>query len=424
MPTVVHIETRVSVRTSAYPPGFDIWKEFFGPQWSIPQQEESNIRKGSGSGVIVSHDGYIATNNHVIQNADEIEVTLHDKRKFIAKVIGTDPNTDIALLKIEAEELIPITFANSDEVKVGEWVLAVGNPFNLNSTVTAGIVSAKGRNINILKQQYAIESFIQTDAAINPGNSGGALTNIHGDLVGINTAIASPTGSYSGYGFAVPSNIVSKVIYDLKTYGIVQRGFLGVSIREVDSKLAEEKKLHVNKGVYIDEIADKGAASKSKLQKEDVILAIDDIPVETTSEIQEIIGRRSPGDVVAVKIDRFGKEHTISVTLTNREGNVALTEKSSGDEIIATLGIRVTEADKKTLSKINKKYGLEVTEINDGLIRKHTSMRAGFIITQVDKTPITSVEQFTTIMKNKKGGVMIEGVYKDIPGTFYYAFGM
>lgn len=423
MPTVVHIETRVSVRTNAYPPGFDIWKEFFGPQWSLPQ-EESNVRKGSGSGVVVSHDGYIVTNNHVIQNADEIEITLHDKQKFIAKVIGSDPNTDIALLKIEAEELSPITFANSDEIKVGEWVLAVGNPFNLNSTVTAGIVSAKGRNINILKQQYAIESFIQTDAAINPGNSGGALTNIYGDLVGINTAIASPTGSYSGYGFAVPSNIVSKVIYDLKTYGIVQRGFLGVSIREVDSKFAEEKKLHVHTGVYIEDIMEKGAASKSNLQKSDVILAIDEIPVKTTSEIQEIIGRRSPGDVVAVKINRFGKEEVISVTLTNREGNVALTEKNSGDEIIATLGISVAEVDKKTLAKTNKKQGIEVTAIHDGLIRKHTSMRVGFIITQVDKTPITSVEQFMSVMKNKKGGVMIEGIYKDAPGVFYYAFGM
>ena len=214
MPTVVHISTKTTVRSSSYPQGLDLWQQFFGEGWDMPQKE--NVQQASGSGVIVQKDGYIVTNNHVVQGADEITVTLHDKREFTAKIVGTDPNTDLALIKIDANDLSPITFANSDEVKVGEWVLAVGNPFNLNSTVTAGIVSAKGRNINILRQKYAIESFIQTDAAINPGNSGGALTNANGDLIGINSAIASPTGSYTGYGFAVPSNLVSKVIYDLK----------------------------------------------------------------------------------------------------------------------------------------------------------------------------------------------------------------
>ncbi|MDA3883252.1 MAG: Do family serine endopeptidase [Bacteroidales bacterium] len=422
MPTVVHIKTETTLRTGAYPPGYDIWQEFFGPHWNMPQQE--NIQHGAGSGVIVSDDGYIVTNNHVIQQADKIEVVLNNKQSYNAEVIGTDPNTDIALIKISAANLRPIKFANSDNVKVGEWVLAVGNPFNLTSTVTAGIVSAKGRNINILRQKYAIESFIQTDAAINPGNSGGALTNMHGDLVGINTAIASPTGSYSGYGFAVPANIVTKVIYDLKKYGLVQRGFIGVSIRDVDSKLIKEKDLAVSEGVFIADLLEKGAAAKAGLKKEDVIIEIDEIAVNSTSELQEIIGRRSPGDVVAVKINRNGTEKLIDVTLTNKDGNTTLTEKSESDGMVAQLGISLKEVDSAVLSELNISNGIQVKEIADGLIRKHTTMRDGFIITKLNNSNISDVEQFTELMKKQNGGILIEGVYPDVPGTFYYAFGM
>ncbi len=423
MPTVVHIGTKTTVRSSAYPPGFELWQDFFGPQWQFPQQEKTDVREGSGSGVVVQKDGYIVTNNHVIKDADEITVTLHDRRSFTAKVIGTDPNTDLALIKIDADSLPVIQFANSDEVKVGEWVMAVGNPFNLNSTVTSGIVSAKGRNINIFKQKYAIESFIQTDAAINPGNSGGALTNAMGDLIGINTAIASPTGAYTGYGFAVPSNIVSKVIFDLKTYGVVQRGFIGVSIRQIDSKLADEKKLKVTEGAYVESLVENGAGDKAGVKIGDVIVEIDGIKITSPSEIQEIIGRRSPGDEVVIKVNRKGEIKTMNLVLTNKDGEKTLTEKGAID-VIANLGITVENADPKVLKKLNKTSGVQVTDIQSGVIQKHTSMRKGFIITKVDNQIIKDSAQFADIMKDKKGGVMIEGVYPDVPGTFYYAFGM
>lgn len=422
MPTVVHIATKTTIRTSAYPPGFDLWQEFFGESWDLPQKE--NVQQASGSGVIVQKDGYIVTNNHVVKGADEISVTLHDKREFTAKIIGTDPNTDLALIKIEADDLTPISFANSDNVKVGEWCLAVGNPFNLNSTVTAGIVSAKGRNINILKQKYAIESFIQTDAAINPGNSGGALTNASGDLIGINTAIASPTGSYTGYGFAVPSNIVSKVIYDLKTYGVVQRGFLGVSIRDMDSKLAEEKHYKIKSGVYVAAVTDNGAADKAGIKEGDVITTIDDSSVHTSTELQEIIGRKTPGDVIRVGIVRDGqKDMVFDVHLTNKDGNENVISKADED-VLNVLGISVKNADPKTLKKLGLTNGVEVTEVGDGAIKKHTNMRKGFIITKVDNENVKDAESFAKIMKGKSGGVMIEGMYTDVAGTFYYAFGM
>ena len=387
-------------------------------------QAQPQVYQAYGSGVILSEDGYIVTNNHVVKGADEITVTLHDKREYTATVIGTDPNTDLALIKIDADDLTPINFANSDDVKVGEWCLAVGNPFNLNSTVTAGIVSAKGRNINILKQKYAIESFIQTDAAINPGNSGGALTNSAGDLIGINTAIASPTGSYTGYGFAVPSNIVSKVIYDLKKYGVVQRGFLGVSIRNMDSKLAEEKGYKVKDGVYVEAVTDNGAADKAGIKKGDVIRTIDGVQVTTSAELQEIIGRKTPGDVIKVGIVRDGhKDMVFDVHLTNKEGNESIISKEDQD-VLNVLGITIKNADSKTLKKLNLSNGVEVVEVGEGVISKHTNMRKGFIITKVDNENVKDAEQFSKIMKGKSGGVMIEGVYTDVAGTFYYAFGM
>jgi len=419
-PAVVNISTKATVQNSAYPPGFEMWQEFFGPQLG---HQNPDVQLGTGSGVIVSSDGYIVTNNHVIEGADEIEITLNDNRSYTGTVIGTDPNTDIALVKVEADSLPTVLFANSDDVQVGEWVLACGNPFSLNSTVTAGIVSAKGRNINILRQRYAIESFIQTDAAINPGNSGGALVNEQGDLIGINTAIASPTGAYSGYGFAVPANIVSKVIYDLKTYGVVQRGFIGVSIRDVDSHLAETKKLSVVSGVYVDAIVEDGAADKAGMEAGDVILEVDGMKVQTTSELQEIIGRRTPGDAISIKIDRDGKQQMIKTTLTNKDGNMKITDKNNVD-ILANLGLELEKVSPKSLAKIGLDKGIQVTSILDGIIRKSTSMKKGFIITAVDGTAISSIEQFSEIMKKKSGGVMIEGVYPNNVGTYYYAFGM
>ncbi|MDR2962945.1 MAG: Do family serine endopeptidase [Bacteroidales bacterium] len=423
MPTVVHIATKTTVRSSAVPPGMEMWQEFFGPNWQFPQQERSNVRQGTGSGVIVQPNGYIVTNNHVITGADEITVTLHDQRSFTAKVVGADPNTDIALIKIDADSLPIITFANSDDVQVGEWVLAVGNPFNLNSTVTAGIVSAKGRNINILQQKYAIEAFIQTDAAINPGNSGGALTNAVGDLIGINTAIASPTGAYSGYGFAVPSNIVLKIMSDLKQYGVVQRGFLGVSIRTVDAELVKNNSLKVRQGVFVEEVLPSGAAEKAGLKKEDVIVKVDNVAVASVADLQGIIGRHAPGDKVNVTVNRKGTEKVFTLTLTNASGGETVTTKATVD-VLANLGISIQNAPEKTLKAIGKPSGVEVTAIQEGIIQKHTTMRSGFIITKVDNTVIKTADQFTDLMKDKTGGVMIEGMYPNLPGVFYYAFGM
>jgi serine protease Do len=434
MPAVVHIKSTQIQKLNQYQQrrysdpfedfyNDDFFRHFFGPQSPQPRQREPQTRVGTGSGVIIHEDGYIVTNNHVIDNADDIEVTLEDNRVFKAKVIGTDPSTDLALLQIRANNLSYVPLLNSDEVEVGEWVLAVGNPFNLNSTVTAGIVSAKGRNINILQDRSAIESFIQTDAAINPGNSGGALVDLQGGLVGINTAIASPTGAYAGYGFAVPANIVSKVIGDLKKYGMVQRGYLGLIIRSVDGNLAKEKELDVTKGVYVDSISANSAAGEAGVKVNDVILKVNNNEVETSSELLENIGRHHPGDKVNLTIDRKGKELEYTVTLRNQDGKEKLIEKDS-KEVLDVLGIELEKIDSKTAKKLGIDEGLKVTKLSNGKIRKYTDMREGFIITGIDGKSFDSVEDFTQYLENKKGGVMIEGVYEDYPGSYYYAFGL
>ncbi len=307
MPGVVHI-TASKTQTQARRGGNDIL-DFFGYMMpDIPQE-------GTGSGVIISRDGYIVTNNHVIDFADKVEVTLFDKRKFTAKVIGTDPTTDIAVIKIEDNNLPTLKVANSDKVKVGEWVLAVGNPFNLTSTVTAGIVSAKGRDINILRDRSAIESFIQTDAAVNPGNSGGALINLEGELIGINTAIQSRTGSFAGYSFAVPSNIAKKVVDDIIQYGSAQRGFLGINIISMSNDLADELNLNFIEGVYVEEVAETGAAIKAGILPGDIVTAVNDQEVKSAPELQELIGRFRPGDTVTLELLRRDKIENISVRL-------------------------------------------------------------------------------------------------------------
>lgn len=438
MPAVVHIKsTQVQeVRNHQYhrqPDPFreffddDVFKHFFGPQFKFesprPQQRGPQTRVGTGSGVIIDSDGYIVTNNHVISNADDIEVALEDNRVFKAKVIGTDPSTDLALLQIKEKGLPYIPFENSDDVEVGEWVLAVGNPFNLNSTVTAGIVSAKGRNINILQDRSAIESFIQTDAAINPGNSGGALVNLKGGLVGINTAIASPTGAYAGYGFAVPANIVSKVVTDLQKYGMVQRGYLGLMIRNVDGNLAKEKELEVTNGVYVDSIAAMSAAGDAGIKEGDVITQIDQIEVKTTSKLLEIIGRHHPGDKVKINVDRRGDELDFEVTLRNQDGKEKMRERNESD-ILEILGIELEELDKKTKAKLGLDGGLKIKKINAGKIKRHTDIREGFIMTRVDGKVFNEIKEFVKYVENKKGGVMVEGQYEDYPGVYYYAFGL
>lgn len=288
-------------------------EERFFKYFGKPKASES-----SGSGVIISKKGYIITNNHVINNATSVEVTLADNRTYSAKVVGTDPSTDLAVLKIEAQDIIPvIDLADSDKTRVGEWVLAIGNPYNLTSTVTAGIISAKGRDISILDGQYSIESFIQTDAAVNPGNSGGALVNTAGEMIGINTAIYAPTGTYAGYSFAVPANLVKKVMQDLIDYGEVRRGFLGIMIQDVTNQIANELNLKVTKGIYVNELIEGGAAKASGMKEGDVITDVNGVPTGSVSQLQEQIGSRNPGDSVVVTVNRNGNDHNISVKLTN-----------------------------------------------------------------------------------------------------------
>ncbi|MGB0864828.1 MAG: S1C family serine protease [Saprospiraceae bacterium] len=314
MPAVVHISAKVSKTTTSNndkQSDFDLFRDFFGGGGGMFEAPKG----GTGSGVIIKSNGYIVTNNHVVDGADDLEVTLYDNRKFKAKLIGRDKNTDLAVIKIEENELPVLTYANSDDVRVGEWVLAVGNPFNLTSTVTAGIVSAIGRSIDILEEQYKIESFIQTDAAVNPGNSGGALIDTEGKLVGINTAIASQTGSFSGYSFAIPVNIMSKIVDDLIEYGEVQRGFLGISIQDMDNEIADDLGLAITEGVHILDVSPEGAASEAGIKANDVIIGVNGNDIKNAPKLQEMIGRARPGDKVNIKVNRGGKEKSIAVTL-------------------------------------------------------------------------------------------------------------
>lgn len=387
------------------------------------QGDAPRVRMGTGSGVIIESNGYIVTNNHVIDGADDLEVTLQDNRTFKAAVIGTDPATDLALLQIDAENLPSIPLTASDEVRVGQWVLAVGNPMGLNSTVTAGIVSAKGRNINILRDRFAVESFIQTDAAINPGNSGGALVDLNGGLVGINTAIASPTGSYAGYGFAIPSDLVNKVVEDLVTYGTVQRGILGVMIRSLDGNLADEKGLEIVKGVYVDSLLDNSAAAAAGVAKGDVITAVNGRPVSSSPELQGEIAQFRPGDKVELTIDRNGRSKFIDVVLNDRNGQQRLVKKEHRD-LIALLGAELQLVDQELANKLDIEGGIQVTRLYAGKLKRATAMREGFIITAVDGVKVKSIDDFAKIIEKKKGGVLLEGVYEDQKGIHYYAFGM
>jgi Do/DeqQ family serine protease len=400
----------------------EAFREFFGPRM---QQGPS---QSAGSGVIINENGYIITNNHVVQDADIVEVTLLDNRTYTAEVIGTDPDTDIALIKIKETGLPFLAFVDSDVAKVGQWVLAVGNPFNLNSTVTAGIISAKGRSINILNRgtqegNTAIESFIQTDAAINPGNSGGALVDLNGGLLGINTAIASPTGSYSGYGFAVPSNLVNKIVEDLIKYGVVQRGWLGVSIGSVNSELAHQKNLTVNEGAYVSAFAENSSAKTAGIKEGDVIVKIDQAPIRSSTALIEYIGRHRPGDKVNVVVNRGGKEFTLPVTLTGRDGKTTTIKKEEKSGF-ASLGLEVEDIDANVLKKLDIESGVRVKELGNGKVAKLTDIHEGFIITKVNDEPVKSVKNFTTLINNRNQGdlVILSGQYENSPREFNYAF--
>ncbi|MGI6718250.1 MAG: trypsin-like peptidase domain-containing protein [Bacteroidales bacterium] len=415
---VVHIKTEFERKNSIYDFYFDL-RELF----NYPNRGSAPII-ATGSGVLISSDGYIVTNNHVVQDAVKVEVTLNDKRQYIADIVGTDPSTDLALLKIQEKDLPYMTYGNSDNAKVGQWVLAVGNPMNLTSTVTAGIISAKARNINIIENSSygsSIESFIQFDAAVNPGNSGGALVNTAGELIGINTAIASGTGYYSGYSFAIPVNLVKKVVEDLRQYGVVQRAYLGVSINDINSQFADENNLKVLKGAYINEVSDIGNAKNSGLKKGDVIIGINGKDINSTSELLENIGQHSPNDLVMVTVNRNGKVMDYDVVLAglNSKKNIANNEKS---EKIDFLGIEVREASPEDLKQYNAQNGVIITKLNDGVV-KRAGIKEGFLVTKVDNVYVKSPEQLIKYLSKKRGGVLMEGKYNaDV--TVYYGFGL
>ncbi|MGZ3903992.1 MAG: Do family serine endopeptidase [Bacteroidia bacterium] len=419
--SVVHIKTRIEEKNDQL--NYDPFQQlFYG-------QQQPRVQQGSGSGVIIDKDGYIVTNNHVIQGASDIQVVLNDKRTYLAELIGADPQTDLALIKIKEKDLPYMPYGNSDNVKVGEWCLAVGNPFNLNSTVTAGIVSAKGRNINILENdpvhgQFPIESFIQTDAAVNPGNSGGALVSTTGELIGINSAIASQNGAYIGYSFAIPVNIVKKVVADLAELGVVQRAFIGVSIRDIDSKFAEDKGLKSLNGIYVSGLTENGSAEKAGIEIGDVITKVENIEVKNVSELQEQIGKYRPGDKVTVVLTRGGKEITLPVILKNREGNVGIVKKEKPAEkpVYTLLGAAFENVSKEDLAKLKLSNGVRVSKLQNGKLAA-AGLREGLVITSIDKKKISTIEEVETALKNKQGGVLIEGVYPNGMRA-YYGFGL
>ncbi len=402
-PAVVHIKSYFESSKSDDPFG-----GLFGGGYGRGQ--------AAGSGVIISQDGFIATNNHVIERADKIEVVLEDKRSFEAQLIGTDPTTDLALLKIEEEALPFLPMGNSNEAVVGEWVLAVGNPFNLTSTVTAGIVSAKGRSLNLLDDEFAIESFIQTDAAVNPGNSGGALINTKGQLVGINTAIASETGSYAGYSFAVPVNIVRKVMEDLREFGEVQRGIIGVQINNINAQFAERYDLTTLNGAYVNGTIPGGAAREAGIERGDVIVRVDETPINTSSELQEVIGTYRPGDKVVIGLLRDGQAMNLDVILRNREGKTTLGarrgEEKEDEPRMAEkeeLGAELAPISYKDQFEYGIDSGVKIKTLTRGKL-KDAGLEDGFIITRINKEFVEKPDDVVDLMGESDGSVLIEGI--------------
>ncbi len=390
---VVHIKSTQNSKTRTVRRAPDIYDFFFGDGTGREQTIRTQPRVGFGSGVILSKDGYIVTNNHVIADADEIMVTLNDNRTLPARLVGTDENTDLALIKVESDEdLEYLPVGNSDNLKVGEWVLAVGNPFNLTSTVTAGIVSAKARSLGVYNN--GIESFIQTDAAINQGNSGGALVNAKGELVGINAVLSSPTGSYAGYGFAIPASIMTKVVNDLKEFGTVQRAVLGIMGGTVTSDLNEEKDLGTVEGVYVSELVEDGAAKAAGIEQGDVIVGIDGKSVKTMPEMQEELAKHLPGDKVQIKLMRDKKERKVDVELKNVQGNTNVVKSVDLD----ILGAEFKVLNEKELKQYNVGYGLKVVEVKKGLFAD-SGIKKGFVIMKVNGMPVKSIDDLQKAVK-------------------------
>lgn len=421
-PAVVHIRTKYTRELANYRSPLDeFFRDWYGDRGQQPQPQPYEGR-GAGSGVVISSDGYIATNNHVIDHSTEIEVVLNDNRSFKAQVIGTDPDTDLALIKIDAENLPTINFGDSENIQVGEWVLAIGNPFEYRSTVTAGIVSAKGRNIGILRnrvgdnQDRSIESFIQTDAAVNPGNSGGALVNLKGELVGINTAIASPTGAFAGYSFAVPVTLVKKVIWDLKDYGAVQRPLLGITIRDMNAEIASEYDLEILKGVYVAEITPGSAAEDAGLQPNDIIVAIDDNPITNTSQLQEAVALNRPGDKITVKFYRNGSMKTVDARLKNVLNTMEVVSADGAFEMGGATFIPVSDELKE---KLDIEGGLQIKELNSGRW-KDARIKEGFIVTRFDRRDIKTSDDLSRAIANvRNDGALIEGYYPNGEKAYY-----
>ena len=399
---VVYVKV-VSTQTMQQAPS-SIFDFFFGlPQQGAPQQRE---KVGSGSGVIIREDGYIVTNNHVIDGADKIEVTLNNNQKYQAVLVGTDPATDVALLKIDAEGLPVIPFGDSDKLRLGEWVIAIGSPYDLRSTITAGIVSAKGRSMPNYSGEFKIESFIQTDAAVNPGNSGGALVDKAGNLVGINTAIISQTGSYTGYSFAVPVNIVKKIVYDLMDYGKVQRAVLGITMQEIDDKIVDDLKLSSRKGVYIVEVSKSGAADVAGIKAGDILIAIDSTAITNSASVQEAVSRFSPGDEAEITVLRDGKEKKFDVKF---KGTAKENGTKSDDGSVAFYGSSIMSASEETLQNLGLKSGVEIVELGPGKLMEAGAVE-GFIIQYVNDHPVKTPEDVIEVVKRSKRTVFIEGI--------------
>jgi Do/DeqQ family serine protease len=434
-PAVVHVMTeyKADPQTSAQSRAMQMdpfLRQFFGDQ--IPQMrrrgggddEESQGGQGSGSGVIIAANGYIVTNNHVIDKASKITVVMDDKRKFDAELVGADPNTDLAVLKVKADNLPFVKYGNSDETKVGQWVLAVGNPFNLNSTVTAGIISAKGRNIGILAahnhDNMGIESYIQVDAVVNPGNSGGALVNTNGDLIGINSAISSHTGSFEGYAFAVPSSIVSKVVDDLLKYKVVQRALLGVHIQEVDARLASEKKLPTLNGVYVQGLNANSSAAAAGLKTGDIITDLNSVPVNTAAQLQEQVARYRPGDKIKVGYLRGNDKQVTTATLFNAANTTAVVKEMPADAVVKYEGAKISPVTSRLQNQLGIEGGAQITGIDKSNFRE-TGMGDGFIITRIDKHSVSKPADVQAYLDQAKdgSGALVEGVYPDGRKAYY-----
>ena len=387
---------------------------FFGDQ-ATPQSRE---QQGSGSGVIIRPDGFIVTNNHVVDGATKVEVTLNNNKTYPATVIGTDPATDVAIIKIDAQGLPVVPFGDSDQLRLGQWVIAIGSPYDLRSTITAGIVSAKGRQMPHYNGEFKIESFIQTDAAVNPGNSGGALVNQKGELVGVNTAIISQTGSYTGYSFAIPSNIVRKIADDLIDFGSVKRAILGVTMSAITDEKAKELKLFSPNGVYIEEVLEGGAADKAGIRKGDVLVKVESTAITSPSSLQEKVSSYNPGDKAAVTVIRGGDEKILEVTF---QGTASETGTRDIDGSTAFYGSKIREASKETLAALGLKSGVEIVSVGPGKVQD-AGVKDGFIILYVNDQPVSKAEDVINIVKKAKRAVYVEGV-TSYGKAAYFAFG-